>query len=173
MSNKQFNARMQQKIDTYENWSKATNFIPLKGELIIYTTDENGNEKIGFKVGTGEPDKNVHQLDFISLGEAAAAVDEIASNLANNYYTSTKIDEKVNSLNNNIKETLLTKADLVNGKVPLAQLPVDIGNGTLVQEQVDYNQNDNTKVDFIKNRPFYDTRIFSHFNSDETPNPVN
>ena len=75
MSNKQFNARMQQKIDTYENWSKATNFIPLKGELIIYTTDENGNEKIGFKVGTGEPDKNVHQLDFISLGEAAAAVD--------------------------------------------------------------------------------------------------
>lgn len=75
MSNKPLNARMQQKIDTYENWSKATNFIPLKGELIIYTTDENGNEKIGFKVGTGEPDKNVHQLDFISLGEAAAAVD--------------------------------------------------------------------------------------------------
>ena len=67
MSNKQFNARMQQKIDTYDNWSKATNFIPLKGELIIYTTDENGNEKIGFKVGTGEPDKNVHQLDFISF----------------------------------------------------------------------------------------------------------
>ena len=75
MSNKPLNARMQQKIDTYENWSKATNFIPLKGELIIYTTDEKGNEKIGFKVGTGEPDKNVHQLDFISLGEAAAAVD--------------------------------------------------------------------------------------------------
>lgn len=68
-------ARFQHKIDTYENWAKATNFIPLKGELIIYTTDENGNEKIGFKVGTGEPDKNVHQLDFISLGEAAAAVD--------------------------------------------------------------------------------------------------
>lgn len=69
MSNKQLNARMQQKIDTYENWSKATNFIPLKGELIIYTTDENGNEKIGFKVGTGEEGKNVHQLDFISFPE--------------------------------------------------------------------------------------------------------
>lgn len=67
-----FNARMQQKIDTYENWSKATNFIPLKGELIIYTTDENGNEKIGFKVGTGEPGKNIHQLDFISFDEASA-----------------------------------------------------------------------------------------------------
>ncbi len=75
MSNKQFNARMQQKIDTYENWSKATNFIPLKGELIIYTTDENGNEKIGFKVGTGEEGKNVHQLDFVSLGEITSEID--------------------------------------------------------------------------------------------------
>ena len=75
MSNKILNARFQHKIDTYENWSKATNFIPLKGELIIYTTNEAGDEQIGFKVGTGEPDKNVHQLDFISLGEAAAAVD--------------------------------------------------------------------------------------------------
>ena len=72
MDKKQFNARIKHKIDTYANWEKATNFIPLKGELIIYTTDENGNEKIGFKVGTGEPDKNVHQLDFISLSETAA-----------------------------------------------------------------------------------------------------
>lgn len=62
MSNKQINTRMQQKIDTYENWSKATNFIPLKGEVIVYTTDEDGNEKINFKVGTGE--LNVNQLNF-------------------------------------------------------------------------------------------------------------
>ena len=77
MSNKQFNARMQQKIDTYENWAKATNFIPLKGELIIYTTDEKGNKKIGFKVGTGDETKNVHQLDFISFSEAAAIADGV------------------------------------------------------------------------------------------------
>lgn len=62
MSNKQINTRMQQKIDTYENWSKATNFIPLEGEVIVYTTDEDGNEKINFKVGTGE--LNVNQLNF-------------------------------------------------------------------------------------------------------------
>lgn len=77
MSNKQLNTRMQQKIDTYENWSKATNFFPLKGELIIYTTDENGNEKIGFKVGTGDETKNVHQLDFISFSEAAAIAEGV------------------------------------------------------------------------------------------------
>lgn len=30
------NARLCQKIDTEENWNKAVNFIPLKGEIIIY-----------------------------------------------------------------------------------------------------------------------------------------
>ena len=143
MNNKSINARMQQKIDTYENWSKATNFIPLKGELIIYTTDENGNEKIGFKVGTGEPDKNVHQLDFISLGEAAAAVDEIASNLANNYYTSADIDTK-----------LETKADLVDGKVPLEQLPDNIGSGGGGLTEVDWED--------IKNRPDTTTEVIEN-----------
>ena len=56
---RQFNTRVLHKIDTYQNWEKATGFYPLKGELIIYTTDKAGNEKIGFKIGTGELDKNV------------------------------------------------------------------------------------------------------------------
>lgn len=48
MSNsKQVNSRIQQKIDTSENWSKALNFKPLQGEIIIYT-DLNR-----FKVGDG------------------------------------------------------------------------------------------------------------------------
>jgi len=29
--------RMQQKSDTSENWAKAINFCPLKGEVIVYT----------------------------------------------------------------------------------------------------------------------------------------
>lgn len=82
MDKKQFNARIQHKIDTYANWEKATNFIPLKGELIIYTTDENGNEKIDFKVGTGEEGKNVHQLDFVSF-------------ILNSYYTRSEIDDMI------------------------------------------------------------------------------
>ena len=97
MSNKQFNARMQQKIDTYNNWSKATNFIPLKGELIIYTTDENGNEKIGFKVGTGDETKNVHQLDFISFSEAAAIAEGVVRYDLNQNLTE---DQKVIARNN-------------------------------------------------------------------------
>ena len=33
---KKLNARLCQKIDTTANWELATNFIPLKGEVIIY-----------------------------------------------------------------------------------------------------------------------------------------
>ena len=60
---KTLKARLLQKSDTTENWSKASNpsesnpFIPLKGEIIFYT-DKN-NLKIGDGVHT--PD----QLEFI------------------------------------------------------------------------------------------------------------
>lgn len=38
---KNVKARYQQKIDTEANWNKAVNFIPMKGEIIIYQKDEN------------------------------------------------------------------------------------------------------------------------------------
>ena len=121
MSNKQFNARMQQKIDTYENWSKATNFIPLKGELIIYTTDENGNEKIGFKVGTGELDKNVHQLDFISKDYAFKSDLETKADL---------VDGKI--ITSQLPETVASKSDLDNAiSVIDSLLASAIGSGVL------------------------------------------
>lgn len=53
---KQMNSRIQHKIDTAENWSKATGFTPLKGELIIYSDLKK------FKVGDG--DTNVNELPF-------------------------------------------------------------------------------------------------------------
>lgn len=49
-SNKEFKTRIQHKIDTPENWAKATNFVPLTGEIIIYA-DENTKE---LKIGDGE-----------------------------------------------------------------------------------------------------------------------
>ena len=36
MANKTFQGRIVQKHDTKANWEKATNFIPLKGEIIVY-----------------------------------------------------------------------------------------------------------------------------------------
>ena len=62
MSNK-INARLQHKIDTQENWEKATNFIPLKGELIIYDIDAN-NTLRRIKIGDGTTP--VNDLEFVS-----------------------------------------------------------------------------------------------------------
>ena len=39
------NTRVQLKIDTSANWAKATNFIPKKGEPILYS--DTGKFKIG------------------------------------------------------------------------------------------------------------------------------
>ena len=44
-----FQSRIQLKHDTEENWSKATNFIPKVGEIIIYDVDEN-NPIARFKI---------------------------------------------------------------------------------------------------------------------------
>ena len=49
---KNINARIPQKIDTEENWNKAVNFIPKKGELIIYDVDASHSEH-RFKIGNG------------------------------------------------------------------------------------------------------------------------
>lgn len=63
----QINSRLRQKIDTEVNWNKATNFIPLDGEIIIYKADENYSyERI--KIGDGET--TVIDLDFVNSIDA-------------------------------------------------------------------------------------------------------
>jgi hypothetical protein len=44
---KNINSRIQHKIDTTENWAKATGFIPKKGEIIVYQDDGKSSLKIG------------------------------------------------------------------------------------------------------------------------------
>ena len=61
MAEKQLKTRFQLKIDTEENCSKATNFIPKKGEPIIYEPDST-NAKYRFKIGDGST--LVNSLDF-------------------------------------------------------------------------------------------------------------
>ena len=62
MSNK-INARLQHKIDTQENWEKAINFIPLKGELIIYDIDANNTSR---RIKIGDGITPVNDLEFVS-----------------------------------------------------------------------------------------------------------
>ena len=59
---KTISARMQMKTDTTLNWSKAVNFIPKKGEIIIYEADSDyGYERM--KIGDGST--KVNDLPFV------------------------------------------------------------------------------------------------------------
>ena len=58
MANKTFQGRIVQKHDTNANWEKATNFIPLKGEIILY---DDLNE---IKIGDGTT--KINDLDFFA-----------------------------------------------------------------------------------------------------------
>lgn len=54
-----FNGRIRMKIDTTANWRNATDFIPLKGEIVVYSdyaTKEVDGQTVNipnFKVGDG------------------------------------------------------------------------------------------------------------------------
>lgn len=62
MANRTFQGRMVQKHDTKANWEKATNFIPLKGEIILY------DDLRKIKIGDGTT--NVNDLEFIEGGSS-------------------------------------------------------------------------------------------------------
>ena len=52
MIEKEIKSRIIHKHDTEENWLKAVNFIPKKGELIIYDIDTSHDYE-RFKIGDG------------------------------------------------------------------------------------------------------------------------
>lgn len=58
-----YNSRVQLKIDTTANWEKAVNFVPLKGEAIVYKDTDQTRLKIG------DGTTLVNNLDFIGGGE--------------------------------------------------------------------------------------------------------
>lgn len=82
MGEHSLSARMQQKIDTAANWAKATNFVPKKGEIIVYS-DGGGTGVPKMKVGDGttkvgslkfiESDGKLPAGRKISLGTAVSA----------------------------------------------------------------------------------------------------
>lgn len=63
---KKITSRIQQKHDIAANWAKATNFIPKKGEIIIYDAEYNASgeetQAVRFKIGDGS--KTVNNLPF-------------------------------------------------------------------------------------------------------------
>ena len=66
MSERSLNTRIQNKCDTTANWEKATNFVPKKGEIIIYS-DGGGVGIPKMKVGDGTT--KVGSLKFADEGQ--------------------------------------------------------------------------------------------------------
>lgn len=74
--------RIVNKHDTAENWAKATNFIPLNAELIVYDPDEEYSYP-RFKIGDGIT--NVNSLPFIgNVGQLTEYSGEIFNSYNNN-----------------------------------------------------------------------------------------
>lgn len=103
--------RIKHKHDVEANWLKATNFVPLAGELIVYDVDEN-NSVPRFKVGDGA--KTISELPFSDgnlesvllennkkLLEQTAAADELLNSKIDDLKTQTIVDtydEETNAL---------------------------------------------------------------------------
>lgn len=82
---KKINSRIQQKHDVAANWAKATNFIPKKGEIIIYDAEYNASgeetQAVRFKIGDGS--KTVNNLPFAVIdhsGDIETLEQEVANN---------------------------------------------------------------------------------------------
>lgn len=71
MANKTFQGRIVQKHDTEANWKKATNFIPLKGEIIIY------NDLNKIKIGDGTT--KVNDLKFTTVNPSEIELVDLAT----------------------------------------------------------------------------------------------
>lgn len=65
----QINTRTQQKNDKETNWSKAINFIPLLGEIILYNETKTINDKkvlvVGNNLKIGDGINKINELPFI------------------------------------------------------------------------------------------------------------
>lgn len=66
MAEKNLTTRIKHKIDTSANWAKAVNFIPLKGEIIIYSDLR--------KIKVGDGTTKVNSLEFLADSDTHQAV---------------------------------------------------------------------------------------------------
>lgn len=74
MAEKVLSSRIIHKHDVAANWSKATNFVPKQGELIVYDIDADyAYERI--KIGDGT--RNVNALPFVDDALRATLVEQI------------------------------------------------------------------------------------------------
>ena len=89
MIEKELHVRMTQKHDIEENWIKAVNFIPKKGEMVVYDKADN-HPWIRFKIGDGET--LVTDLPFIYNRKPSVTAFGIVSATLPRYASSSEIE---------------------------------------------------------------------------------
>lgn len=92
---KKITSRIQQKHDVAANWAKATNFIPKKGEIIIYDAEYNANgaetQAVRFKIGDGS--KTVNDLPFAVIDRTVKLGGGSAPSGATTPYSETTVNK--------------------------------------------------------------------------------
>ena len=167
---KVFQSRIQLKHDIEENWLKAINFVPKEGEIIIYDSDSN-NPTPRFKIGDGVT--VIGSLPFVAAQADWNITDESDSGYIRNKPNYNKIVTDLEKLSTNVayinKEN---NENIENPDIAASSIIIDsalsrtsanpVQNATITAEldtiknaKADWNQNDETAIDYIKNRTFY------------------
>jgi len=73
-------SRISVRHDTTAKWNNARGFVPLSGEIIVYTdfdTDDNGNDIPNIKIGNGNA--YVQELPFLGVSDSKKLLDHISN----------------------------------------------------------------------------------------------
>ena len=98
MANKTFQGRIVQKHDTEANWKKATNFVPLKGEIIVY--DDLNKIKIGdgsTKINDLKFDTAVYYVKLTQGANNSVTADKDLLDIYNAYLAGYEVNAIVSS----------------------------------------------------------------------------
>lgn len=166
---KVFQSRIQLKHDIEENWLKAINFVPKEGEIVIYDSDSN-NPTPRFKIGDGVT--VIGSLPFVAAQADWNITDESDSGYIKNKPNYDKIVTDLEELSTNVayinKENNenIESPDIAASSViidsalsrtstnPVQNATITAELDTIKDAKADWNQNDETAADFVRNRPF-------------------
>ena len=86
----ELNTRIIQKNDTIQRWEEANDFIPLKGEIIIYNSDESQNVP---KIKVGDGETLVNNLPFIDANALYKIEQELTTEEIEQVRQNLKLDD--------------------------------------------------------------------------------
>lgn len=167
---KVFQSRIQLKHDIEENWLKAINFVPKEGEIVIYDSDSN-NPTPRFKIGDGvtvigslpfvaaQADWNItNESDsgYIknkpNYDKIVTDLEELSTNVA---YINKENNENIESPDIAASSIIIDSALSRTSANPVQNATITAELDTIKDAKADWNQNDETAINYIKNRPFY------------------